>query len=573
MPLAPRRSSGAFASLLGILWLGTLAPVQAAPEKDEPVAANHGLVVAEQPLAARIGVDVLKAGGNAVDAAVATAFALAVVHPQAGNIGGGGFAVVRLADGTVTTLDFREKAPGRAHRDMYLGDDGDVIRSLSTFSHLASGVPGSVAGLCALRDRHGSLPLEKLLEPAIALAEDGFEIDQWLGEDIAGSSRRFERYESSKKIFFKDGAPRKQGDRLVQKDLAETLRKIARLGPAGFYTGDVAEKIVAEMKRGGGWISLDDLKRYEAVWREPIRFDYRGYTLFSMPPPSSGGVALAQILGMLEPFDLGGAGFGSAAAVHRMAEVLRRVYADRATYLGDSDFFDVPIAQLVSDEYLKSRAATISRWEATPSTEVKEGELIARESDDTTHFSIVDAEGNAVAITTTINYTFGSHIVVDGAGFLLNNEMDDFSSKPGVPNIYGLVGGEANAIQPNKRMLSSMTPTIITQGDRLFMVVGAPGGSRIITGVAQVILNVIDHGMNVAEAVNARRIHHQWLPDELRTERFALSPDTMRLLRGMGHDVKVRAGGIARVQAIVVDDKGVRHGASDPRGGGAAVGY
>lgn len=490
------------------------AQISATPE---PVEAEHGAVVSAQVDASLAGVEVMQAGGNAVDAAVATGFALAVTFPVAGNIGGGGFMVIRLADGTVTTIDYRETAPAAATRTMYLDEAGDWVPEMSQRGYLASGVPGSVAGLLFAHERYGSLPLEDVLAPALRLAAEGFVLSAQQAELLNGFREAFSAYPGTARAFVAaDTSGYRGGDRFVQPDLAAVLRRIQQHGRDGFYRGETADLIVAEMERGGGLLTHADLEAYHAVERPAISTTYRGYRVLSMPLPSSGGIALAQLLHALEPYDLGAMGFNSSATVHLMGEAMRRVYADRAEWLGDADFVDVPVDALMDPDYTDRRMEDFNPYRAGTSEMIGHGDPLAAESTETTHYSVVDAAGNAVSTTTTINGAYGSLVVVDGAGFFLNNEMDDFSAKPGTANLYGLVGSEANAIAPGKRMLSSMTPTIVEDPDGgLFLVIGSPGGSRIITTVLEVILNVIDHGMDVQEAVAAPRVHHQWLPDVL----------------------------------------------------------
>jgi gamma-glutamyltranspeptidase/glutathione hydrolase len=604
-----------------------------------PALAPHAMVVSEQEHATRAGVEILRQGGNAVDAAVAVGFALAVVYPEAGNIGGGGFMVIRLADGRVTTLDYREKAPLAATEDMYLDEQEEVIEGLSWEGHLAAGVPGSVHGLLTGLERYGRLDRKTVMAPAIRLARDGFPISAGLIESLEGDRGLLCRFESTRKVFFagrptrvapdsRSGAPRTTclpadsaaqafaptrpapaepdagdlppgvarrepfqvpagldrrlglraiGDTLRQPDLARTLSAIAEGGAGVFYEGPIAELIVAEMRRGEGLITREDLTAYRTVERAPVHTTYRGYDVYSMPPASSGGVILAEILNILENFDLAALGFHSARGVHVMVEAMRRAYADRNHFLGDPEFVEMPIETLTSKAYAQELAASIDTSRATPSEEILAGELFAAlpESPQTTHYSIVDSLGNAVAVTTTLNGGFGSGVVVQGAGFFLNNEMDDFTVKPGVPNAYGLVQGKANAIQPGKRMLSAMTPTIVLKDGALFLVVGTPGGSTIITTVAQVILNVIDYGMPLQWAVAAGRVHHQHLPDAIRAEPFTLSEDTVRRLEELGHTVSVRRSSSGSVNAILFDAKrGLFHGVADPRSyAGLAAGF
>jgi len=531
-------------------------------------AADSAMVVAVSPIAVEVGVDVLRRGGNAVDAAAAVGFALAVVHPAAGNIGGGGFLVLRLATGEVATLDYREAAPGRATRDMYLDSNGTVLPTSIT-GHLASGVPGSVAGLAEAHRRFGRLPWAEVVAPAVRLAREGFILDSARARGLRGAAERLEQFPASARQFLPGGAAPAVGDLFVQADLAQTLTAIADDGPAVFYTGWVADSIVAEMERGGGLMTHEDLAAYRPFWRDPITFTYRGHTIHSMAPSSSGGITLALMLNMLEGTDSLPA-FGSAAHVHLLTEVMRRAFADRNHYLGDPAFVDMPVAALVSQTYADARRAGIAADQATPSPAIGPGPA---EPTETTHYSIVDAEGNAVAVTTTINGGFGSAVTVSGAGFLLNNEMDDFAAAPDQPNQYGLVQGAANAIAPGKRMLSAMTPTVVLDPDgALLMVLGTPGGPTIITTVAQVISNVVDHRMRLDSAVAAPRIHHQHLPDTIRYESGGLDRRTVRRLRAMDHAPRERPSYSGEVAAIIrVGTRWV--GVADPRMRGDAAGY
>ena len=528
------------------------------------------MVVSTDSLASAAGLEILRAGGNAVDAAIAVQFALAVVHPVAGNIGGGGFMVARMADDTRFALDFREEAPGAASRDMYLDADGNVTEA-SWIGHRAAGVPGSVAGMEAAHEAFGTLPWKRLLAPAIRLAADGFTVETRHHEDLYGSRGQLSRFPATAAVFLPNGEAPARGSRFRQPDLARTLEAISESGAAGFYTGWVADSIAAEMRRGGGLITKADLAAYEAVWREPIEIDYRGWTLISMPPPSSGGVTMGQILNIVESWELGALGWHSPQAIHLAVEAMRRAYADRNFYLGDPDFVAMPIDRLLSQSYADSLADTIDPARASDSQAFNR---VPVESTETTHFSIIDAEGNAVAVTTTLNGGFGSYVVVRGAGFLLNNEMDDFTSKPGVPNAYGLVQGEANQIAPGKRMLSAMTPTVvINPSGRTELITGTPGGSTIITTIFQIVTNHIDFGLPVRTSVDAPRFHHQNLPDEVRYENGGLDAGTVAALRAMGHTVREREGTSGDVESIWISPDGTRYGAADRRRDGAALGY
>jgi gamma-glutamyltranspeptidase/glutathione hydrolase len=530
-----------------------------------PVKAQHGMVASVDAMATQVGVDILRQGGNAVDAAIAVGFALAVTHPQAGNLGGGGFMLLRTASGRTAAIDFREMAPARASRDMFLDKQGNADSKLSLTSHLASGTPGTVAGFALAAKKYGTLPLRTLLAPAIKLARDGIIVNDALADDLATYGKEnLINHATSRAIFYKaDGRPYQKGDRLVQKNLARSLQLIAQQGADAFYTGRIADEIAGEMAQHGGLIGKADLAAYRAVERKPVSGTYRGYEVFSMPPPSSGGIHIVQILNILENFDLAKWGFGSADAMQVMAEAEKYAYADRSEYLGDPDFVKVPQQALTSKAYARTLAQQIDVSKARPSSEIKPGKLAPYESNQTTHFSVVDKAGNAVAVTYTLNTYFGSGIVAGNSGILMNNEMDDFSAKPGTPNVYGLVGGEANAIQPAKRPLSSMSPTIVAKEGKTWLVTGSPGGSRIITTVLQMVVNSIDFGMNVAEATNAPRFHHQWLPDQLRVEK-GFSPDTLRLLEAKGQHVKVLPA-MGSTQSIMIGPDGMRYGASDPR--------
>jgi len=535
---------------------------------DLPETGRGGAVSTTDVLATQVGVEILAEGGTAMDAAIAVSFALAVVNPSAGNIGGGGFMVTRLADGTTSALDYRETAPLAATRDMYLDAAGDLTDA-SVLGHLAAGVPGTVMGMWEAHRRYGTLPWERLLEPAVALA-DGFVVHERYARSIQGSQRSLELFETTRATFLPGGAVPEVGSTFAQPELAATLRRIQARGPDGFYRGETADLIVAEMERGGGIITHEDLAAYRAVWRDPVTFTYRGYTVTSMPPSSSGGPTMALMAHILEGHDVAALGWGSADFVHLFSEAARRAYADRNQVLADPDFVQVPVDRMISRDYAAERGADIRMDRATPSAEVGPG-LEIGESLETTHYSIVDGQGNAVAVTTTINSSFGSKVTVEGAGFLLNNEMDDFAAKPGFPNQFGLVQGEQNAIEPGKRMLSAMTPTVVADPDgRLFLVTGTPGGSTIITTVLQTVMNVVDFGMSVSQAVNAPRVHHQHLPDQVYWENRGLSDEVVEALRARGHTVSQRGGTSGDVQAILRLPDGTLTAFSDPRLGGSA---
>lgn len=542
----------------------------AAPN-DMVVKGKHGVVVTQEPHATAVGLEVLRQGGNAVDAAVAVALTLAVTLPQAGNLGGGGFMVLRGPDGQVSTIDFRERAPKSATRDMYLKPDGTVDNDKVQLSVTAAGVPGSPAGLLYALQKFGTKNMAEVAQPAIRLAQEGFTVNRHLAGSLAAKKQQLSRFASSRAVFFDGEEPLKQGDMLVQADLAGTLQRFAEQGLKGFYDGKTADIIAAHMQAGGGFVTREDLKAYEPRERDALRVNYRGYEVISMGPPSSGGVAMLQMLNMLSPYDLKKIGYGSSDYIHLLTEVMRRAYADRSRWLGDPDYYKVPTAGLISTEYAKKIGASINLEKVSA---VMPGlPPGAKESDDTTHFSIIDKDGYAVSCTTTINSTFGSCSLCDGAGFFWNNEMDDFSAKPGVPNQFGLVGGKANEIVPGKRMLSSMTPTIVCKDGKLRYVIGAPGGGRIITGVLQVLLNAVDHDMPLERAVRAPRVHHQWKPDQIQWEDLALPKDVRTALVGKGHKFARSWRGIAQVFAAEVLPDGTRIGVADHRSGGAAAAY
>ena len=537
-------------------------------ESTKRLVAEKGAVVSAHPLASQAGIAILKKGGNAVDAAIATQLALAVVFPSAGNLGGGGFFVARLSDGRNISIDYREKAPAAAHRDMYIDADGNPRTDKSQAGHLSSGVPGSVAGLFAAH-RFARLPFEQLIQPAIDLAEKGFLITAREAAALNNLQAELKTYNTVLPVFVKE-KPWKQGDTLVQADLANTLKRIRDQGQAGFYEGETARLIVEEMKRGGGIISPGDLEQYEAKFREPHAFNYKGYRVIGMSMPSSGGVLLHQMMKMVEDRPLKEMGFHSVGSVQLMTEVERRAFADRGKYMGDADFFNVPVREITSDSYLRKKMSDYDPARATASSLVQPG-VISPESEETTHFSVADHEGNAVSVTTTLNDSYGSKVVVGGAGFFLNDEMDDFSIAPGVPNMYGAIGGDANAIAPGKRMLSSMTPTIVLKEGKPFIIVGTPGGTTIPTSVFQTLVNILEFGLTAEEAVNRPKFHHQWLPDRISLERDF--PETVaEELRKMGYEIHRRSA-IGRTELILVMPDGKLEAVADKRGDDSAAGY
>jgi len=551
--------------LLSVCVLGFAAdkePIFDYGSRFHPVVGERGMVAAQELRAAEVGLAVLRDGGNAIDAAVAVGYTLAVTLPKAGNLGGGGFMLIYLAEeGKTVAINFREMAPAKAHRDLFLDGNGDVDNRKARFSYQSVGVPGTVAGLSHALDAYGSQPLAKLIRPAIQLADKGLIVSYGMASDLNRVRERMAVCAASKQIFVKEEGWQKD-DRLVQKDLAWSLRQIAKKGPDAFYKGKIGERLAADMARNDGLITMADLAAYKVTETPPVTGTYRGYGIVSMPPPSSGGVHVIQMLNILEGYPLAEMGHNSAASIHLLAEVMKLAYADRSKYLGDPAYFDVPVTGLTSTDYAVSLRKGISEKKARPATEIAPADPAPYESPQTTHYSVVDAAGNAVAVTTTLNFSFGTSLVAEGTGILLNNEMDDFSSKPGTPNAFGLLGGEANAIEAGKRPLSSMTPTMVTKDGKPFLITGSPGGATIITAVLQTIVNVVDHEMNIAEASSVPRIHHQWLPDRLRGER-GVSADTIRLLRAMGHDVQV-GNAIGSTQSIMIVD-GLLYGASDPR--------
>ncbi|WP_410010443.1 gamma-glutamyltransferase [Phyllobacterium sp. A18/5-2] len=574
--------AGVFAVALSIGLAPAASVLAASPE---PVEADHGMVVTAQHLASQVGVEVLKNGGNAVDAAVAVGYALAVVYPTAGNIGGGGFMTIRLKDGKTTFLDFRERAPLGSTKTMYLDDKGNMVKGLSTDGYLAVGVPGSVLGFETARTKYGTKPREELMGPAIRFARDGFVLNQGDVTSLQGGAKKLAKDRAAAEIFLKpDGKTYAIGETLVQSDLAATLSAISEQGPEAFYKGATADAIVKASQAGGGILAKGDFEQYSVRELEPVKCNYRGYDIVSSPPPSSGGVIICEILNILEGYPLGYLGYGSAETVHAMVEAMRYAYVDRNASLGDPDFVDNPVTKLLDKQYAKDIREKISPFKAGESQQLMPKGF--GESKETTHYSIVDDEGNAVAVTYTLNGSFGAGVVAPETGILLNNEMDDFTAKPGVPNLYGLVQGEANAIAPKKTPLSSMSPTIISKDGKPFMVIGSPGGARIITITLEAIINVIDHGMNIQEAIDAPRIHHQWLPDKVYMEPYALSADTRKILTEMGHDVEIdkswtiwgQAAGILvggkSLTEIEKGDGARYNGAIDSRSGsGEALGY
>ncbi|MCA9792398.1 MAG: gamma-glutamyltransferase [Candidatus Eremiobacteraeota bacterium] len=562
--------------LAWLLLLWVCLPVQAQDiieEKDRFYAteARHGMVLAGERKAAKAGLQVLEHGGNAVDAAVTTALALSVTLPRAGNLAGGGFMLIRDPQGQVYALDFREVAPRAATSDMYLKQDGSVDRDRATVGALAVGVPGTVAGLEAALQRFGTISFEHAVAPAETLARDGIIVTPWMQRGLAQAQAKLNRFESSRAVYLPNGAPPEAGTRFVQKELAQTLHRLGRAGPRDFYQGELAQRIVASIKRHGGLLTAQDLESYKAVWRQPVSGTFRGYTVYSMPPPSSGGVHLIQMLNILEGEHFTVEGYAGAAELHLLAEAMRSAYADRSRWLGDPDFTKVPVDWLTSKAYAAKLRAAIPDDRARKSSEVRPGQAPGYESPDTTHLSVIDDKGWAVSLTYTLNFSYGSCLVADGTGMLLNNEMDDFSAAPGKPNAYGLLGGEANSIEARKRPLSSMTPTLVQQDGKLVAALGAPGGSRIITAVFQVLLNNLVYGFNAQTSVSLPRIHHQWYPDQISFE-FGLSPDTRERLQAMGHKL-APINAIGQVMLIRVRPDGVLEAGADPRRPAYAEGY
>jgi gamma-glutamyltranspeptidase / glutathione hydrolase len=578
MKIKTNTCSWQFGKLI-IKWLFFMTILQSCSEQKNKsllvggrdIVTANGMVVTAHPEASRIGAEILRSGGNAVDAAVAVEFALAVCYPEAGNIGGGGFMVIRTADGGTSVIDYREKAPARASRDMYLDKEGNVKEGLSTDTHLAAGIPGTADGMLNAHGLYGSLEFKKVIQPAIDLALKGFRITRMQAKGLNQNRKAFIERNSGPVAFVKDSLWN-EGEVLIQEDLAKTLERIRDRGREGFYSGRTADLIISEMIRGNGIMEARDLAEYRSVQREALTAKYRNYGITTVPPPSGGGIILLQLLAMTESYPVAEWGFGSVKTIHLVTEAERRAFADRAEYYGDPEAMPVSESALLNRDYLAGRIRSFDETKASSSLDISAGSPIMNVKEQTTHYSVVDRDGNAVSATTTLNGTFGSCIVVEGAGFLLNNQMDDFSVKPGYPNMYGLIGGEVNSISPGKKMLSSMTPVIVDKDGKLFMVAGSPGGSTIPTTVYQVITNVIDHGMGMQEAVDAARFHHQWLPDRIDYENNRIDSTTSAKLREMGHELRIRSS-IGRVSAILIGDDGRRFAGSDRRGDNTACGY
>jgi len=540
----------------------------------EPARARHGMVASTSEIASRVGVEIMQRGGNAIDAAVAVGLALAVTWPSAGNLGGGGFMMIRRANGDTEIIDYRERAPLAASRDMYLDKKGEVIKDASTVGYRAVGVPGTVAGLSLALQRHGKLKWAEVVEPSRKLAADGFTISYHLARGLRGSEKLLKQFPDSNRIFLRDGRFYEEGDKLVQPELGETFGRLKENGPREFYEGRTAQLIAADMKASGGLITERDLKEYEPTIRKPLIGSYRGCEIVTMPPPSSGGTALLEMLNILEHYNLAYSGPGSSDTVHLLVESQRRAFADRAEFMGDADFVKVPVEGLISRKYADELARTIDPDHATPSAKVRAGKPLGAESTETTHFTVIDAEGNVVTNTYTLNGGYGSGATARGTGILLNNEMDDFTSKPGVPNAYGLLQSENNAIAPRKRPLSAMTPTIVLKDGKVWFAIGSPGGPTIINTVLQVIVNVVDFGMNIQQAIDAPRFHHQWMPDRIQFEPMGINRDTRIALERKGHVFAEKPGNMGDAEGVMIDPKsGMRLGASDPRSGGVPVGY
>ena len=561
----------------------SLPPVQATQTPQtaavrQPVRGQNGMVASVSAIASQVGVDVMKRGGNAIDAAVAVGLALAVVWPSAGNIGGGGFMVIRLADGRTTAIDYREMGPALAHRNVYLDDKGEYIKGSSTYGHKAAGVPGAVAGMAYAQEKYGKLKWADVARPAHTLARDGFTVWRQLERSLKGSEKLLSLYPETKRIFLRDGKPYVEGDLFKEPELAATLLRTIKRGPHEFYTGLTARLIEASMRKASKgqrpWMTRQDLKNYKAVERTPLKTTYRGHEIITMPPPSSGGIAMIEMLNILERYDLKALGAGSAQEAHLKVEAMRRAFADRAEFLGDPDFVKVPLKGLVSRAYADKLAATIDPEKASTSEEIKHGEPMAYESEETTHYTVVDKDGNVVSCTTTLNESFGNKITVEGAGFLLNNEMDDFAPKPGTPNAYNLIQGENNAVAAKKRPLSSMTPSIVLKDGKLWFAVGSPGGPTIINTVLQVIINVIDHGMDIQQAIDHPRIHHQWMPDVITYEPDGLTLDVITALQTKGHKLTDKPRHMGDAEGVMIEvGTGARLGAHDARLAQSSIGY
>ncbi|HKA22549.1 MAG TPA: gamma-glutamyltransferase [Blastocatellia bacterium] len=563
-----------FCAILLALVLAAWMPSSQNAASREPVRARQGMVASTTEIASRVGVEIMQRGGNAVDAAVAVALALAVTWPSAGNIGGGGFMMIRRANGDTEIIDYRERAPLSASRDMYLDKDGNVIKDASTVGYKAVGVPGTIAGLSLALKRHGKLNWSDVVEPARKLAADGFPITYHLARSLRAAEKSLKKFPDSNRIFLRDGKLFDEGERLVQPELAETFARLKDKGPREFYEGKTAQLIAADMKANGGLITERDLKEYEPTIRKPLIGTYRGYEIVTMPPPSSGGTALIEMLNILEHYNLSYSGPGSSDTIHLLIETQRRAFADRAEFLGDADFVKVPVEGLIAKKYAAELAKTIDPDLATPSSKIRAGKPLGPESTETTHFTVIDAEGNVVTNTYTLNGGYGSAATARGTGVLLNNEMDDFTSKPGVPNAYGLLQSENNAIAPRKRPLSAMTPTIVLKDGKVWFAIGSPGGPTIINTVLQVIVNVIDFGMNIQQAIDSPRFHHQWMPDRIQFEPMGINRDTRAALERKGHSFAEKPGNMGDAEGIMIDPKsGMRLGASDPRSGGVPVGY
>jgi gamma-glutamyltranspeptidase / glutathione hydrolase len=560
--------------IIALLLFTQIEPRAASPV---PVRGRHGMVASASEIASAVGVEILKRGGNAVDAAVAVGLALAVTYPRAGNLGGGGFMLIRLADGRSVAIDYRETAPAGASRNMYLDKEGNLIPKASQLGYLAAGVPGTVAGFSLALEKYGTMKWQDVIEPARRLAAEGFPVSYTFARGLRKESERLEKFPESRRIFLKDGKFYEEGESFKQPELAETLLRLKKRGPREFYEGRTAQLIAEEMQANGGLITLEDLKNYKPVSREPLRGTYRGHEIITMPPPSSGGIVLLEMLNVLEHYDLSAMGHNSSEKYHVLIETMRRAFADRAEFMGDPDFVKVPVAALTSKRYAADIQRSIDINKATPSNQVRHGRPTGYESSETTHYTVVDQMGNAVSNTYTLNDSYGNAVTVRGTGILLNNEMDDFAAKPGEPNLYKLIQGEANAIAPGKRPLSSMTPTIVLKEGKLLFVVGSPGGPTIINTVLQVILNIVDHEMNIQQAIDAPRLHHQWLPDQVKYEPYGLARDVMEALKAKGHQFKLDTDSpyMGDAEGVMIEPlTGMRLGASDPRSGDArAVGF